>query len=304
MPLRRTEARELIGPLLARCRFPAAGTAVTYAVSGGTDSTALLILAVESGCEVTAVHVDHGLRPGSAAEAGIVAATARRYGAAFQAERVLVDPGANLEARPHAARAAALPLDALTGHTADDQAETVLLNVLRGSGLDGLRGVGRTERRPLLDLRRSETVALCAAERVETVDDPSNVDPAFTRNRVRHEVLPLLAEVARRDPVPMLCRLADLATDESALLDELAAHVDPTDCDALRRAPIPLARRALRGWLRGELDGYAPDAAAIERVLAVARGEIVGTDVVAGLAVRRTEGRLRVETERRPPLGN
>lgn len=264
-------------------------------MSGGADSTALLILAVAAGCEVTAVHVDHGLRAGSAAEADVVARTAARFGAQFVAARAVVDAGPNLEARARAARAAALPPGALTGHTADDHAETVLLNLLRGSGLDGLRGVGRQDQRPLLQLRRAETVALCAAAGVEVVDDPTNSDPAFTRNRVRHEVIPLLADVVRRDPVPLLCRLADLAGDESALLDDLAQHIDPTDCDVLVRAPAPLARRALRSWLRHEFAGYAPDAAAVERALAVARGEAVGADIVSGVSVRRTAGRLRIE---------
>jgi tRNA(Ile)-lysidine synthase len=82
--------------LLARCTFPPAGTAVSCAVSGGADSLALLILAVAAGCEVTAIHVDHGLRAGSAAEADVVRDAAARYGAAFRAEQVDVAPGANV----------------------------------------------------------------------------------------------------------------------------------------------------------------------------------------------------------------
>src|SRR5205085_8899120 len=125
----------LTAALLGRCVFPGAGTVVTCAVSGGADSLALLVLAVGAGCEVTAVHVDHGLREGSAAEADLVRAAAARFGAGFVAERVMVAPGANLEARARAARYGVLPADVLTGHTADDQAETVLLNLLRGAGL-------------------------------------------------------------------------------------------------------------------------------------------------------------------------
>src|SRR5690606_23396020 len=146
----------LVAELLARCDLPAPGAAVDVAVSGGPDSLALLALASAAGCAVTAHHVDHGLRPGSAAEADVVA-TAARFGAAFVAHRVEVTPGPNLEARARAARYRALPDGALTGHTADDQAETVLLNVLRGTGLDGLAGY-RPERRPLRALRRRETV--------------------------------------------------------------------------------------------------------------------------------------------------
>ncbi|MCB1016512.1 MAG: 7-cyano-7-deazaguanine synthase, partial [Acidimicrobiales bacterium] len=95
---------------------------MTCAVSGGPDSLALLALAVAAGLEVTAVHVDHGLRPGSGREAEVVEAAAERFGARFSARRVTVVEGPNLEARARAARYAALPPDACTGHTADDQA--------------------------------------------------------------------------------------------------------------------------------------------------------------------------------------
>ena len=280
--------------VLARCRFPAPGSSVTLAVSGGADSLALLVLAAAAGLRGVAIHVDHGLRAGSADEAAVVRDAAGRYGFGFRAERVEVGAGPNLEARARAARRVVLPRDVLTGHTADDQAETVLLNILRGSGLDGLRGIGDPQRRPLLALRRHETRAVCAREGLTPVTDPSNDDPAFTRNRVRHELLPLLGDIGRRDPVPLLCRLADHAAQDGALLDDLAGAIDPTDTRSLAAAPPPLARRAIRAWLRPHLEGYPPDASAVERVLAVARGESVGTDVVGGVAVRRSRGKLRI----------
>jgi tRNA(Ile)-lysidine synthase len=281
--------------LLARCTFPERGTAVTCAVSGGADSLALLVLATAAGCTVTAVHVDHGLRPGSGAEAEVVAAAAERYGAAFRAERAAVEPGPNLEARARAARYAVLPDGVLTGHTADDQAETVLLNLLRGSARSGLAGMARSGR-PLLGLRRAETAALCAAEGLQPVVDPSNADPAHRRNRVRHEVLPLLDDVAQRDVVALLARQADLLAAEDDLLDRLAAVLDPTDARALRVAEPALARRAVRAWLRGGTGAEHPvDAATVERVLAVAADEAVAAEVGGGWRVARTEGRLRLE---------
>jgi len=277
--------------LLARTTFPAPGTDVTCAVSGGADSLALLVLACSAGCRVTAVHVDHALRPGSAAEADVVAAAAERWGATFRAERVVVEPGPNLEARARAARFAVLPSDVLTGHTADDQAETLLLNLLRGAGLDGLTGMG-PGRHPIIGLRRAETRALCAEVGFTPAHDPSNDDTAFRRNRVRHELLPLLDDVAQRDVAAVLARQADLLREEAALLDALAEAIDPTDARALAAAPAPLARRAVRAWLRG---AYPPDAAAVERVLAVARGEATATEVGGGQRVARTGQRLRLE---------
>jgi tRNA(Ile)-lysidine synthase len=283
--------------ILARCAFPPPGAPVVCAVSGGPDSLALLSLATEAGCDVTAVHVDHGLRPGSADEADVVRDAAARFGAAFRSERVEVAPGPDLEARARAARRSVLPADHATGHTADDRAETVLLALLRGTGVDGLAALTPSARHPLVRLRRAETRELCRSLGLDPVQDPSNADPRFRRNRVRHEVLPLLDDVAGRDVVPLLCRLADLAAEDAALLRDLAAGVDPTDAAAVARAPRPVSTRALRGWLRATVDDEAhpPDLAAIERVLAVARGDAVGADVGAGVRVARTSGRLRIE---------
>ncbi len=274
--------------LLSRCTVPPPGTAVTCAVSGGADSLALLALAVEAGCAATAVHVDHGLRPGSSGEAAMVEAAAVRFGAAFRGELVQVAPGPNLEARARAARYAVLPPDVLTGHTADDQAETVLLNLLRGAGPDGMAGM-RRERHPLLRLRRRETVALCAALGLEPVDDPSNRDPARRRNRVRHELLPLLDDVAARDVAGLLARQAEVFRDDADLLDSLAAALDPSDARALRAAPPALARRAVRRWLT---DDHPPDRATVERVLAVAGGDALSCDVGGGRRVERHQQRL------------
>ena len=114
-------------------------------------------------------------------------------------------------------------------------------------GADGLAGMAPGPRHPLLGLRRHETHALCAALGLDPVCDPSNDDPAFVRNRVRHELLPLCAEVAGRDPVPLLARQAGVLRDEVALLDSLAAEAlpDPADARARGRAGAagPLAVR-------------------------------------------------------------
>jgi tRNA(Ile)-lysidine synthase len=284
----RTGQDRLIAQLASRCAFPPPGTRVTCAVSGGADSLALLALAVEAGCVVTAIHVDHALRPGSAGEAAVVADAAARFGAGFEARTVEVTRGPNLEARARDARYAVLPADVLTGHTVDDQAETILLNLARGAGLDGLAGMTAT-RRPLLKLRRRETRELCADLGLAPIDDPMNADSAFRRARVRHELLPLLDAIAERDVASVLARQADLLRDEVAVLDELAAVIDPTDAAALAAAPVALARRAVRRWLTGE---HPPDAGAVERVLEVARKRATACDVGGGRSVRRSRGRL------------
>lgn len=283
---------ELVVDALTRCEFAAAGTRVTCAVSGGADSMALVVLAIASGCAVTAVHIDHGLRPNSADEANVVRDLAHQLGAMFEAKSVHIEPGSNLEARARDARYAVLPVDVLTGHTADDQAETVLINLLRGAGLRGLSGMQPNNQHPLLKLRRSETHKLCAALKINIVYDSSNDDPKFQRNRIRRDLIPLLDEMSKRDVAALLARQADVLRDDAELLDELARHLDPLDAVALANAPIALARRAIRAWIATE---HPPDAATVERVLRVARGEVTACDIGLGRQVRRSQQRLRIE---------
>ena len=280
--------------LLGRCRFPPPGSELTCAVSGGADSLALLALAVEAGCRVTAVHVDHQLRPGSAAEAEAVAEAARRLGAGFRSVSVRVAPGPNLQARARQARWSVLPADAATGHTADDQAETVLINLMRGAGSPGLAGMRPGPRHPILALRRAETRQLCAERGLPAVEDPTNSDRRFLRSRVRHELVPLLSQLAGRDVVPVLARQAELLREESDLLDALAAALDPADARRLSAAPPALARRALRSWIRA-LGPHPPPAASVERALEVARGRARAAELGGGSRVRRSAGRLFLE---------
>lgn len=298
----------LAGELLTRCRFPATSKGpVALAVSGGPDSTALMILARSFGLEGVVVHVDHGLRDGSEREAGVVAKSAQALGFAFESRRVEVLDGPDLEARARRARYEALPPTVLTGHTMDDQAETVLLNVLRGSATDGLRGMryelaratGGRVIRPLLGLRRSETELLCQLWGLEVVTDPSNRDPRFRRNRVRYEGLPLLSDIAGRDVVPVLARQAEIIDSEVELLDAWAERLDAASVSDLLGAPLPVARRAMRLWLRraprgGQDQGeqHPPSSAELERVMEVVCGRRRACQITGGLSVRRRQGRL------------
>lgn len=281
----------LVTDLLSRCTFPTSGNNVDCAVSGGADSVALLVLARATNLNVTAWHVDHGLRENSHIEAELVAQLATQLGAQFESRSVAVEPGANTEARAREARYGVLPQGVMTGHTADDQAETILINLLRGSGTRGLAGMQPTAQRPLLHIRRSETEALCNALGIAIFNDPSNDDERFQRNRIRHEVLPLLESLAKRDLVPVLTRQADLLRDDDDLLNELAGSLDPTDAIALANAPIALSRRAIRSWLTNPL---VPDSATVERVLDVARGNTLACDIGLGRQVRRSQQRLRI----------
>lgn len=282
----------LVGPVVVAC-------------SGGADSVALLVLAAEAGLAPVAVHVDHGLRADSAADVDVVRRVAESLGVAWRSVRVAVGAGPNLEARARDARYGALQVAReelgataiLVAHTADDQAETVLLNVLRGSAAAGLAGMAPrrgTIVRPLLGLRRRDVRAVVTARGLPVVEDPTNADVRWRRAWIRHEVLPMLGEGSDRDLVPVLARQADLLRAESELLDELGdgllteAGEDAPSTRVLRSAAVPIARRALRRWLGSP----PPSAGDVERVLAVVRGECVAAELTGGRCVRRSHGRL------------
>jgi tRNA(Ile)-lysidine synthase len=278
---------------------------VVVACSGGADSLGLLIVAANAQLEPIAVHVDHGLRPDSARDAEIVEDAAARLGVSARRVRVEIEPGGNLEERARDARYAALEsardeLGAtaiLVAHTADDQAETVLINLLRGSGSRGLAGMPARRGflvRPLLGVRRADVRALCDARGFVPLDDPSNQDLVHRRNWVRLEALPALSDGARRDLVPVLARQAAVLRAEADLLDELgdallteAGGAEP-EARVLAAAHPALARRAVRRWLGTP----SPSLAEVERVLAVARCDRRAAQLSRGRRVWRRDGRL------------
>lgn len=282
---------------------------VVVGCSGGPDSITALAVAVAAGLEPVAVHVDHGLRVDSGREADTVARVASDLGASFHSCSAAVAPGRNVEERARDARYAALEAAAdlvgahaiLVGHTADDQAETVLLAVLRGSATAGLAAMavrrGRIVR-PLLDVRRAETEVCAAALGTEIVRDPTNDDRTYRRAWVRHEALPLLNAGAGRDLVPVLARQAEVLRTETEYLDELARAAWPPEssnpvASVLGCLPVVLARRAVRQWLGTPPPGFDE----VERVLSVARGDSVGTQLRGGRAVRRRGGVLLIDDD-------
>jgi tRNA(Ile)-lysidine synthase len=212
---------------------------VLVACSGGADSLALLTATLfearDAPWRVVGVTVDHGLHDTSAEVATQVVGQMAALGADETASiRVSVEgAGQGLEAAARQARYAVLEELAeryaagvvLLGHTRDDQAETVLLGLARGSGARSLAGVRRefgVFRRPLLDLTRAQTEQACRAQGIEWWDDPANDDPRFTRSRVRHTVLPLLESELGPGVAATLARTADLLRADVELLDELA----------------------------------------------------------------------------------
>jgi tRNA(Ile)-lysidine synthase len=246
------------------------GATVVVACSGGADSLALLAATVFEGnresWQVIGATVDHGLQDGSAAHADRVVAQMRDLGVAESvAARVRVEaPGMGPEAAAREARYAVLAqiaerFDAgavLLGHTLDDQAETVLLGLARGSGgrsLSGMRRAFELYRRPLLDLSRVDTETACLVEDIEFWTDPHNSDERFSRVRVRSKVLPLLEEELGPGVAASLARTADLLRTDTEYLDALATSAlesarerDLLSVAALADLPDAIRTRVLR----------------------------------------------------------
>ena len=243
------------------------GRTVVVACSGGADSLALLAATAfeggKAGWHVVGATVDHGLQEGSAEHAAHVVAQMAALGADETiAATVQVDaPGLGPEAAARRARYAVLEevaerFDAaavLLGHTRDDQAETVLLGLARGSGGRSLAGMRRSfDRfvRPLLDLSRDDTVTACQVEGIEFWQDPHNDDPGYTRVRVRRTVLPVLEEELGPGVAETLARTADQLRGDMDLLDDVAeaAYADLAELpvDGLLAQPAPIRRRVLR----------------------------------------------------------
>lgn len=224
------------------------GSVVLVACSGGADSLALAAAcafeAPRRGLSPQAVVVDHGIQPGSVQVAADAAGQLQGIGYdQVHVERVRVGTVGGTEAAARDARYAALRRTAdtvgavavLLGHTLDDQAETVLLGLARGSGarsLSGMRPVSGRFRRPLLDVTRETTERACAAANLQPWADPHNQDPGFARVRVRNRVLPTLEEQLGPGVAAALARTARLLRADADLLDRLAAV-------ALRDAELP-----------------------------------------------------------------
>nr|WP_243417912.1 tRNA lysidine(34) synthetase TilS [Actinomycetospora cinnamomea] len=289
------------------------------ACSGGADSVALAAAAVHVvPGRVHGVVVDHGLQDGSGAQAARTAALLRELGASAEVVPVDVGTAGGPEAAARSARYAALRAASrahgsthggapvLLGHTLDDQAETVLLGLARGSGARSLAGMAVWDPpwcRPLLGVRRTTTRAACGAAGLEVWDDPHNDDPRYTRVRLRHEVLPRLEEILAGGVAPALARTAAQLADDDAALATWAdarrgALVDADgslDAASLRADPSAVRRRVLRVWLADAGVAELTDAhvRAVDGLVAAWRGQ-GAPPLPGGLEVVRAHGRLRV----------
>ena len=325
-----------------KLRLPTSGETVVLAVSGGADSTALLLAVHELknggklGIEVCVAHLDHRLRETSGKDAKWVNELAKKLGYQCVVGRSKVAEIAstkadNLEQAAREARYAFLERTAkrksatyvLTGHTMDDQAETVLLRLMRGSAGAGLGGMEHMrplrERssiqlvRPLLWARRSDTEAYCRLRKTEFLKDEMNEDQNFARVKVRQQLLPLMQSFNNRivealsrtatqlrEDSAVLLNDSDALLRRAAVLDHLEdeAGTPPLDVKVLAAAPPALRRRALRQWIaegRGNTRRLEMvHLLAVEKLLEGAAGGRV-VELPGGSRVTRKKGRLVFE---------
>ena len=295
---------------------------VLVALSGGPDSLALAAAvafeAPRAGLRAGAVVVDHGLQNGSADVAARAAQQARDLGLApVLIERVVVAATGGPEAAARAARYAALERAAsefgaaavFLAHTLDDQAETVLLGLARGSGAASLQGMAAVRgryRRPLLGIRRATTVQACADAGLEPWTDPQNADPAFARVRVRMSVLPLLERELGPGVAEALARTAEQLREDSDALDtfadelveDLADHVEAgisLDVPALTTNPPALRQRLIRLAVSSEFGVALSRAQTLEVARLVTDWHGQDSVDLPGVRVVRRGGRLHFE---------
>lgn len=315
----RRAVRLSLADLAGRARAGGSAPLVLVACSGGADSLALAaatgFAAPRLGLRAGLLTVDHGLQEGSAERARDVVRLAPALGLdPAEALTVTVGTAGGPEAAARDARYAALSAAAdrlvaaavLLGHTRDDQAETVLLRLARGSGTRSLSGMAETTgvyRRPLLGVGRERTRQACAALGLRPWDDPHNEDPAYTRVRVRRDLLPALETALGPGIAEALARTARLCRDDADALDEWAREVHARsrgpagelEVSALEGVPAAVRRRVIQ---RAAVEAGAHASAlaavhieAVERLVTGWRGQ-KGVDLPGGVGVVRRCGTL------------
>ncbi len=290
--------------------------------SGGRDSVVLLELLLQAGWKnLTLCHLDHGLRPESAGDAAWAERCALERGLAFRGQRV--DVAAAALARRIGLEEAAREMRyeffskiadqvgcprVVLGHHADDQVETFVFRLLRGSGSSGLGGMSPVSYReegklvllrPMLAIWRREINALVELAHISFREDVSNADPRWTRNRIRHELLPAMERIMQRPVAEALWRAAELFRAEAAWMDAMDPTPEAEDRELrvgdLRGVPLAVRRRRVLRWLRGQgvcEIGFNE----VERVLGLlGRIQPARVNLPGGIFVRRRGGRIFLE---------
>ncbi len=293
--------------------------------SGGRDSVALALWLLEAGfSSLTLLHLDHGLRSESSSDAAWAANFAESLGLGWHVERTAVaahakalkigveEAGRNARYSFFASAARKLGIHkVVVAHHADDQVETFLFRLLRGSGATGLRGMSTKSSRtidgvsfdllrPMLEVWRPEINAYIAEKRADFREDPSNEDPHWTRNRIRHSLLPQLEEIMGKPVRAAIWRAAELLRADDTLLEQLSAEVleqsESLEVARLRCAPTAIQRRLVMGWLRRQnVSNISFDM--VDAVVGLSlRDSPAKLNLPGGAHVRRRAGKIFIES--------
>lgn len=291
---------DLVSKVSSEAEFPDGGLLV--ALSGGADSAVLAHLASRTEQPTRAIHIDHGT-PHAALLRGAATDIAETIGIDLQVVQVDLSESPFSEARARKARYQALVAAqdpgewVLTGHTLDDQAETVLMSIIRGTGPDGLMGIPvRTDQmvaRPLLSSSRSDLREMAMLTGLPFVDDPSNKDVGFTRNAVRLEVMPDLESRFNPGLTQSLARLARLVSRDTDLLSaassDLPARIHQNRAQIARSVllttPRPVADRTLRSMVSTLRPPHGPTHDEMAAIWSVVNGEAKRAELAGGLKV-------------------
>ncbi len=278
---------------------------VVVACSGGADSIALSLIAYCNSLNFSIAYIEHEISTYTSECAVMVKQLAEDLDAEFNSinlkmsQRSLAD--GNIEANARELRYQALSeiriqtqsKFILTAHHKDDVVETFLINLLRGSG-SGTASLSQQRDsifRPLLHWRKKELEDFVTSCGYDFFDDPGNTDPRFVRNRIRHEVIPLLNEIADRDIVPLVSRTAELLSQDNSFLNEYASSLWPNgdpDTRELAKLDLVLQRHALRTWIKG----YPPTYDEIERILDVVNHKVRSTQLSGNRTIWRSGAKL------------
>lgn len=290
---------ELVDSALHRLRLPPAP--FTVALSGGADSAALAFLALEADAAVDAVHIDHGL-PASAMLSEAANDIAARLGMSLEVAAVEVGQGPSPEDQARIARYRVLDgwqQSVVTAHTRDDNAETIMINLIRGTAATGLGGIPyhRPPRvfRPALDITRDETREIAAHAGLPFRDDPMNLDAGLMRNRIRREIIPRARELNPK-VVDALARAGSAVGADSSMIDAMVNHIDVDGGVAvgvLVTLPRPLADRVLSRLMVSA--GVEVTADRLERAWSVVQGGAERQDLSGGKTVVRRHAMVLVE---------
>lgn len=302
---------DLVDGVLRRLALPVGELAV--AVSGGADSAALAFVLVGSGRAFRALHVDHGL-PGSPLMEKAAIAISEHLDIDLEVVRVSVPEGASPEGQARRARyeafagALATGERLLTAHTRDDNVETILFNIIRGTGSRGLTGIPYHRPpgifRPALAVSRSETREIAALAGLGFVDDPMNEDPGITRNLIRTRVIPTLRQLNPSIEEAMT-RMASAVASDVRYLDSLAQRSHRDDdlvVGTLKALPRPVADRLIRMAFESAAGGSEVTADRLERVWRVIDEEASSQEIGGGVTVHRHGPRLVFSKAESPEL--